>query len=142
MAVPWGRRTAVVGSTLLIAAVGATAPATAAEKGGNKQCGAGFTALKIDRAPVLGEVITDGRLTVTVTDVDRKVEESHELYGFAVEVTGAGTNPKGVMTFYAIVKGGPTAIAHNLGETDDLDTRLAPGGRHYGISNVTFCYKS
>jgi hypothetical protein len=59
--------------------VGATAPATAAEKGGNRQCQAGFTALKIDRAPVLGEVVTGGTLSVTVTDVDRKVEERNEL---------------------------------------------------------------
>jgi hypothetical protein len=84
--------------------------------------------------PALGDVYTDGKLTVTVTDVNYKADGSKEVYGFSIDITPAST-------FYVIVKGGPTNIRHNNGQTTDLDTRLGPGGRHYGISNVKFCYK-
>jgi hypothetical protein len=134
MARPWGRKAAVVGATLLIASLGTMAPTSAVENGGNRDCNAGFTTLKYDGMPTLGDVYTDGTLTVTVTGVDYKADGSMEIYGFSADITGAST-------FYVIVKGGPTSIRHSNGQTTDLDTRLGPGGRHYGISNVKFCYK-
>ena len=81
----------------------------------------------------VGQVITDGTFTVTITDVDLKADGSGEAYGFAIDASGASV-------FYVIVKGGPTSIRHVNGQTTDLDTRVGPG-RHYEISNVTFCYK-
>ena len=124
---------AAVGATLLASTVVAAAPASATTMGGNQNCGAGFTTLKIDRAPVEGEVITDGTLTVTITDVDLKIDGSGEAYGFAFSSSGAST-------VYVIVKGGPHSVSYGPSRTTDLDTVLAPGGAHYGISNVKFCY--
>ena len=125
---------AAAGATLLASTMLGAAPASAAVNGGNQDCRAGFTTLKIDRAPVEGEVITDGTLTVTITDVDLKVDGSGEAFGFAITTSGASA-------VYVIVKGGPRSVAFGVGRTTDLDTVLSPGGRHYGISNVKFCYK-
>jgi len=125
---------AAAGLTLVASTLAAAGPAAAADMGGNQDCRAGFTTLKIDRAPVEGEVITDGTLTVTITDVDLKVDGSGEAFGFAISTSGASA-------VYVIVKGGPRSVAFGVGRTTDLDTVLAPGGRHYGISNVKFCYK-
>lgn len=127
-------RSAVTAATAaLVVSLGIAAPASAVPGGGNQDCGAGYTALKIDRAPVEGEVITDGTLSVTITDVDLKIDGSGEAYGFAISTSGAST-------VYVIVKGGPHSVSYGPGRTTDLDTILGPGGRHYGISNVTFCY--
>jgi hypothetical protein len=128
------RSFAVTGAALLVAGVGVAAPATAATGGGNQACRAGFSTLKIDRAPVLGETITKGTFSVTITDVDLKADGSGEAYGFSFTSSGASK-------VYVIVKGGPDSNVHPVGETTDLDTSLSPGGRHYGISNVKFCYK-
>lgn len=124
---------AAAGAALVTAI--ATAPASAETMGGNQSCGAGFSTLKIDRAPVAGEVITDGTLSVTITAVDLKVDGSDEAYGFAYTSSGA-------TTVDVIVKGGPWSVSYGPSRTTDLDTTLAPGGAHYGISNVKFCYKS
>lgn len=124
---------AAAGATLLASTVVGAAPASAAVNGGNQDCGAGFTTLKIDRAPVEGEVITDGKLTVTITDVDLKIDGSGEAFGFAISTTGASV-------VYVIVKGGPRSVTYEKRKID-LDTMLNPGGTHYGISNVKFCYK-
>jgi hypothetical protein len=126
---------AAAGVTFLAASVAGAAPASAVAGGGNQDCRAGFTTLKIDRAPVEGEVITDGTLTVTITDVDLKTDGSGEAYGFAISSSGASV-------VYVIVKGGPRSVAYGATRTTDLDTVLSPGGRHYGISNVKFCYKA
>jgi hypothetical protein len=126
---------AAAGVTFLAATVAGVAPASAETGGGNQACRDGFTALKIDRAPVAGEVITDGTLTVTITDVDLKIDGSGEAFGFAITSSGASV-------VYVIVKGGPRSVAFGAGRTTDLDTVLNPGGTHYGISNVTFCYKA
>ena len=125
---------AAAGATLLASTVVGAAPASAADNGGNQDCRAGFTSLKIDRAPVEGEVITVGKLAVTITDVALKIDGSGEAYGFAISTTGASV-------VYVIVKGGPRSVAFGTTRTIDLDTVLNPGGTHYGISNVTFCYK-
>lgn len=124
---------AAAGATLLASTVVAAAPASAETGGGNQTCGAGFTTLKIDRAPVEGEVITDGTLTVTITDVDLKIDGSGEAFGFAISTSGASV-------VYVIVKGGPHSVSYGPGRTTDLDTILGPSGTHYGISNVQFCY--
>jgi hypothetical protein len=124
---------AAAGATLLASAVVGAAPASAATNGGNQDCREGFTALKLDRAPVEGEVITDGQLSVTITDVDLKIDGSGEAFGFAITTSGASV-------VYVIVKGGPRSVAFGTTRTTDLDTVLNPGGTHYGISNVTFCY--
>jgi hypothetical protein len=128
------RSLAATSAALLVAGVGVSAPAMAAKGGGNQECRAGFSTLKIDRAPVLGETITKGQFSVTITDVDLKADGSGEAYGFSFSSTGASK-------VYVIVKGGPDSNAHPVGKTTDLDTSLSPGGRHYGISNVKFCYK-
>lgn len=121
----------------IVAAFGATAPATAAVTGGNLACPAGTTTLKIDRAPRVGETITDGTLTVVVTDVNVKADGSTEVYGFSYTYSGAEV----VQT---IVKAGPIASRFSVrtSGTTDLNTRLGPGGRHYEISNVKFCYRA
>lgn len=119
----------------------AVAPAAAAEGGGNRGCGEGFTALKIDRAPILGEVITDGTYSATVVDLSYKADGSGEVYGFAVEDNLDDPDDSFDPVVYVVVKGGPTSIRHRNGQTEDLDTGLSPGGRHYAISNVTFCYQ-
>jgi hypothetical protein len=108
----------------------ATPQATAADRGGNRLCGEGKTALKLDRAPVLGETITDGRLRITITRVKSKVDDSREVYGFDYRAN--------IGSVTTIVKGGPTAVTY--ARRVNLDTKLSPGGRHYGISNVTWCY--
>jgi hypothetical protein len=129
------RMAAAGGALALAATLAASAPAAAAPtspRGGNLACPAGTTAFKIDRAPVEGEVLTDGKLTVTITDVRLKADGSGEAYGFDYSASGATV----VVT---IVKGGPTASRFRV--TEGLDTKLSPGGRHYGISNVTFCYR-
>lgn len=130
------RALAAVGATLLAttAVTAVAAPASAETTGANRTCGTGFTALKIDRAPVEGEVISDGTLTVTVTDVDLKVDGSGEAFGFAISTSGASV-------VYVIVKGGPHTVSYGPTRTTDLDTILGPSGTHYGISNVTFCYQ-
>jgi hypothetical protein len=125
---------AAAGATLLTATVFAAVPATAAKGGGNVDCRGTFLTLKLDRAPVMGETITDGVLTVTITDVDLKADGSGEAYGFAITTEGAAK-------VYVIIKGGPRSNVSPVGKVADLDTSLAPSGRHYGISNVTFCYK-
>lgn len=137
MARQWARKAAVVGATLLVASLGTTAPASAGAGGGNQECRDGFTTFKPaeDFTPVVGDVYTDGTITVTVTSVQKKADGSDEAYGFSIDVTGA-------TTFYVIVKGGNISSAFPNGQTDDLDTRLSPGGRHYEISNVKFCYKA
>ena len=124
---------AAAGAMLLAGTMAGTAPASAVPLGGNQDCRAGFTTLKIDRAPVEGEVITDGTLTVTITHVDLKIDGSGEAYGFAISSSGASV-------VYVIVKGGPRSVAYGAIRTTDLDTVLNPGGTHYGISNVKFCY--
>jgi hypothetical protein len=125
---------AATGAALLATSVVGAAPASAAARGGNVDCRAGFTTLKIDRAPVAGEVITDGTFSVKITSVRLKADGSREVYGFNIL-------PSGASVFYTIVKGGPDSNVSPLGRVTGLDTSLAPGGRHYGVSNVKFCYK-
>lgn len=123
------------GTMLAASTVLGVGPASAASGGGNQDCGAGYITLKIDRQPVLGEVISDGTLSVTITQVDYKVDGSGEAYGFSYTSVGAST-------VYVIVKGGTQSVAYGSARTTDLDTILGPGGRHYGISNVKFCYQA
>jgi hypothetical protein len=70
-----------------------------------------------------------------VTAVRKKADGSGEVYGIDISQTGASV-------FYVIIKGGPTASVFPNGQTTGLNTQLSPGGRHYAISNVTFCYKA
>ena len=126
---------AVTGAAILATTAVATASASAATKGGNVACRAGFTTLKIDRAPVEGEVISDGTFTVTITDTRLKADGSGDVYGFDISWPGSP-----VTKFYTIVKAGPDSNVSPLYRTKGLDTSLAPGGRHYTVSNVKFCY--
>ena len=90
--------------------------------------------LKVEGQPSVGDTFTSGGVTFTVTDVDYKADDRSEAYGFSVTAGG-------VSSFYVIVKGGNQSFAHLLNQGTDLDTGLSPGGRHYQISNFTFCYK-
>ncbi len=121
MAGPWTRKAALAGATLLVASLGAAAPAAAVPGGGNKDCEAGFTTLKYDGMPALGDVYTDGTLTVRSPRSSTRPTAACEVYGFAIDATGAST-------LYVIVKGGPDSIRHTNGKTDEPRHPAEPGG--------------
>lgn len=126
----------VAGAAVASLAVGPAiaAPATAKVGGGSSACPAGTVGYKIDRAPVEGERIQRGALDVTIDDVRYKADDRTEAYGFDYT-----DNAGSLVT--VIVKGGNVVSRFNKNLTTSVSTRLAPGGRHYEISYVKFCYR-
>jgi hypothetical protein len=129
-----GSRTVRLAGVIVVALVVATilaAPmAAAVPGGGNQSCPEGYVMLKVDRPPVEGEVISDGVLSVTITEVKTKLDGSGEVYGFDIE--------SNIPVWGVIVKGGPRSfLFHRM---TDLDTFLGPSGSHYGVSWFAFCY--
>jgi hypothetical protein len=122
-----------IGAVALTGGMALAVPSATAEvvAPGGDVCPEGTTSLKIDRQPVEGEIITDGTLSVLITDVRFKADGSGEAYGFDYQADGGTV----VLTF---VKGGQRVSKFNT--TTGLNTVLAPGGRHYQISYVNFCY--
>ncbi len=79
---------------------------------------------------MLGEVISDGTLSVTITGVKTKLDGSGEVYGFDFE--------SNIAVWGTIVKGGTRSFLFH--RTSDLDTFIGPSGSHYEISWFGFCY--
>jgi hypothetical protein len=128
------RRIATILTVVVLATIASfvAAPgALAVPGGGNQSCPDGYVLVKVDRAPILGEVVTDGVLSVTITNVYYKVDDSNEVYGFDYSSN---------LPVLTIVKGGPNSNLYSMMRTTHLDTILGPGGRHYGISWFGFCY--
>lgn len=119
-----------------LAATAVVAAPSSAQTTGLRACHPSWNAVsfKVDRAPVLGDTFTDGTFTTTVTDVNVKADGSGEVYGFSM-------SDPGVSWWTTIIKGGPVSTVTPHRDLTDMNTKLSPGGRHYEISNIIFCYR-
>ncbi len=105
----------------------------------SSSCPAGEVQLKLDRAPVVGDVISDGTLTIEITGVEYKAGES-EAKGFTFTVLSGD-----VADIDVYVKGGKNVqFYEDENRTDPFysPTKGGPGSgsKHFGISYVQFCY--
>jgi hypothetical protein len=134
------RRSAAV----IAIALGATLVASPAQAGDWTQCtdlDPTYKTLKYDGEPYVGQVISNGDLSITVTAVQKK-DRGAEVVGFAW--TSSDPGPQAV-----IIKGGTgTKVYPSVnGRTDSEFIMFAPtkgpagsGSKHHGISNIQFCY--
>jgi hypothetical protein len=134
---------ALAGAALAVTAGGVAAmPAQAAAGGGNISCSSidsRYKELKYDLDHgdlFVGQVISDGTLRVTITEVFFK--KDGDLVGFSFTAN--------IPVDAVIVKGGsqPAKVYGKLQPAKTSYTRLftpvkAPG-THFAISNVKFCY--
>ena len=120
-------------------------PASAAPLDGTRTCAAidaTLSELKLDDAPEVGDVVTDGTLTVTITAV--ATNPDGEAIGFKGTASGATVQ-------YVIVKAGQgtkvyTGFVGGLLQTPSGDFLFTPGQavtgkkHHQEISYIAFCY--
>lgn len=126
-------------ATVLVGMVGplATPPAGAAQIEGVYRCSdrdPNLVEIKLDRAPVVGDVITDGTVTITITAVTYKADGSGEVVGFDFE----SDSPVSL-----IVKGGKYSKTYyfNAPTTGGTGwTATKANGTHYEVSFAAFCY--
>lgn len=135
---------------------GGVQSAEAGELDGMRSCaeiaaaeGVALSEVKLDRAPVIGDVVVQGPLSVTITDV--KTKEDGEVIGFKGSALG-------VPVQYVIVKSGQTTKVYDMSVVSSdggftLENTFSPGGflftagqavtgksSHQQISYLAFCY--
>jgi hypothetical protein len=136
---------ALAGAALAVTVGGVAAmPAQAAPGGGNIACSSidsRYLELKYDLDQgdlFVGQVISDGTLEVTITEIFRKQDGSGDIAGFSFTAD--------IPVDAVIVKGGsqPAKVyGRYMSATTSYSRLFTPvkgDGTHFGISNVKFCY--
>ena len=134
------RRFAVLGAVLVALLVMAALPAVAAKGGGNLKCSElGLEELLLDDAPsYVGQIVSNGDVTVEITAVGEKLDGSGEIVKFM------WTQLDGPTIDSVVVKGGPANYKYSNPYPDYLWAPIkgepGTGSSHHEISNVRWCY--